>query len=163
MPADYPDAPRYIPATDALLADWHGPVQQFTNGRWEAHTWSGATPEPWYAANVVRLDPVRPEVRDHLIRRLNLPDWMRDGDNLESWQSAGLIACVAAGTRPVGVSRINPICPDSQMTLAGPHTAGWVDETTLINDRDRPSFALVLSDTTMLLPWPDGPRLWRRP
>lgn len=93
---EYPEAPRHIPATPALMEGWCGPVQD--------SDWS-SQPLAWVPTRVVRedacfgisLDPARPEVRDHLIRRLNLPGWMRDGAGLEAWQSAGLIACAAAG------------------------------------------------------------------
>lgn len=45
------------------------------------------------------LDPTRSDVRDHLIRSLTLPRWVRDDlseKGLAPWQSAGLISCAAA-------------------------------------------------------------------
>ena len=85
----YPHPPQLIPATPELIKDWTGPL----TARYSGFAQSTET---------LYLDPLRPEVRDHLIRHFNLPTWMRDGPNrLEPWQSAGLIACAAAGRVPI--------------------------------------------------------------
>lgn len=105
---NYDPADRYIPATKELLTGWWGPVEVWIramggtthNGAWVAESWNS---HAVYASEKRRLDPMRAEVRDHLVRRLSLPAWLRDGAGLEPWQSAGLIACATAGAVPVGL------------------------------------------------------------
>ena len=76
-----PDADRYIPAADAMIAGWNGPIllPMPSSRRLACFTWCGSPVNDCEGV----LDPMRPEVRDHLIRRLSLPQWMRDGAGLE--------------------------------------------------------------------------------
>lgn len=204
---EYPDANRYIPATQGLLGEWCGPVEEFVGpgDRWAASVlFDGGPVLPRPGERRYRLDPTRHEIRDHLVRRLALPGWMRDGAWLEPWQSAGLIACAAAGTEMRGIlstwgprwcegyTRINTAGPHlharvGQVTM-GRHNyrEGWEVAVPLFNRTafekpvasgsetgeagkvaaDAAAFAhgcaLMLDADAMVLPWPGGPRVWRR-
>lgn len=203
----YPEAPRYIDATPALVEGWCGPVRsQMLNG-----------PEAWdrlYTRHPVTeddvdgvvLDPMRPEVRDHLIRRLSLPAWLRDGAGLEPWQSAGLIACAAAGVtakwmfeawrpfpadgvcdgwdrwsaKPKHVYTVYARCygddsarwgtwgvhlgPGRDQNFGGGVGGSTGEAGKLAADAAALAHgcALMQDADTMLLPWPGGPRVWRR-
>ena len=154
---NYPEADRYIPATPALLEGWCGPVERMV-GISVIESWSNMN----HGDLRVRLDPLHPEVRDHLIRRLSLPGWMRDGAGLEPWQSAGLIACAAAGVRPKGlyVRKPNLYIGGDRMEIV----AGGVYDTdnTTTDVALAHGCALMLDADTMILPWPGSPRIWRR-
>lgn len=141
----YPDAPRFIPGTRTLLKGWRGPVsiRARIGTEFRPTFWNGEDLMPlWEQEQLVRLDPMMEEVRDSLMRRLNLPSWMRDGTEVLSWQSAGLISCAAAGRVPLALY-LSPrkIEPDVDPE--------W-------------SCASMLEDGTMALPWPGGPRIWRQ-
>lgn len=100
----YKDAQRYIPATAEMLTSWCGPVEWFHDESWAFYGWDHHN--VFGANEPIRLDPLCPEVRDHLIRRLSLPDWLRDRPGgLDSWVSAGLVACAVAGAVPTGIVR----------------------------------------------------------
>ena len=203
--SQYPDAPRHIPATPALLEGWVGPgLRQTDQGDWTPCAILGPSRSPDYvvvshfgyqpAARIdrLRLDARRPEVRDRVVRALDLPAWMRDTPGgLDVWQAAGLIACAAAGMVPRGLDTSRwgddfrepewetrgsgvgfvPLrivrasgwsCEDTPATkVRGPETgdAGRLaaDTAALAN-----GCALMLDADSMLIPWPGGPRVWRR-
>lgn len=170
----YPPAPRHIVTTDSVLGNWRGPCLQGTIvGRARSgavRVYSGSSVEEWLPEQV-RLDPAIPEVRDLLVRGLGLPTWMRDGA-LPPWASAGLVACAAAGKRPLTLY---------QQTTA-PGLGGFLFSseprgTRWIPAGDAPEVfrylmqgpedvlhevALVPDAETLVLPWPGGPRAWRR-
>lgn len=221
---NYPEAPRYIPATGDLLTGWYGPVvlaagvfvstpasQAVLLGPDVSYPgqWLLSRPEGWEVMNDTTwclsaetadllFDPMLPEVRDHLVRRLNLPAWMRDGMGLEPRQSAGLIACAAAGVTPALLLtewhrwgraeqarhvwavdlQHRAVCwlnwsgagwcfnPTWQGVLLeavaiGPETG---DAGKLAADTAALAHGVALMDgpDTLVLPWPGGPRVWRR-
>ncbi len=104
-------APRTIPATPALCKEWVGPLRVTMYGREWVRTaarytdagvtiWDdgGSTLVPWCD---VHLDPFRPEVRDHLVRHFDLPEWLHDSqDGIAAWVAAGLVWCAAMGIEP---------------------------------------------------------------
>jgi hypothetical protein len=141
----YPDAPRLIPATLALLEDWTGPVDEFIGpgDQWApSAVISGAAILPRPGVRAYRLDPMRAEVRDHLLRRLSLPDWMRDDGDLAPWESAALIACAASGRAPSGLlGRWTPSSISAIIAIAR-------------------GCAIMDGPDAMLLPWGDG-TVWR--
>lgn len=183
---DYPEAPRYIEATPALLGGWCGPVVQvdgdgvdFLDARLSDDPATGC------------LDPMRPEVRDHMIRALKLPGWMRDGDGLEPWQSAGLIACAAVGWKqPRMLMPWRDDCdghkacrrwfqPEERVCgVYINHLAGWRATTPCVWTEYGPEAGweakpaadtaalahgcALLDGDTLTLPWSGGPRVWRR-
>jgi len=185
----YPDAPRHIPATAELRLGWSGPLAYVA----DYFLVCSATCINGHVYHNERhqidpvLDPLRPEVRDHIIRRLSLPQWVRDGAGLDPWQSAGLIACAAAGGHvaallgtwvrwgsagmPAGFERHDrPLVAGngpSAHWYAGrkkwpygggaPRTADAADAAALAL-----ADALMASAEEMWLPWPGGPRVWRR-
>jgi hypothetical protein len=156
--SEYQEAPRHIrvPVPSAMIDGWTGPVDlwvppgQFSfSGHWAPVALVGGKLSAYYDGQQrdVRLDPMRPEVRDHLIRALNLPDWMRDrADGIEPWISAGLVACAVAGVSPKYLR--NP---------RGHSLRGFAP------DADPGHDAVLLDVGTLLLPWPGGPRIWRKP
>lgn len=179
-----PDAPRYIAATAALLDDWYGPAEAADHMPVGTVLASDSIDPTRF-----RLDPMRPEVRDHLIRALKLPDWMRDRHvrdySIEPWQSAGLIACAAAGGTLVALCfawQGLPGCDgqwrpahgdEEQAPRTGPYgwyAAGKNGKTpSAYGQREADAAALeggcaiMLDWNTMALPWPGGSRVWRRP
>lgn len=165
---EYPDAPRHIPATPALLEGWCGPV--IVCGVYERGWHLGSVSYPHPPTNEpMHLDPMRPEVRDHLIRRLSLPGWMRDDAGLGRWQSAGLIACAAAGGIVVDVyipwqASVTGGCRRVRYPLL--HTGQPLVDHDGESATDAAALAhgcaLMLDADTMLLPWLGGPRVWRR-
>lgn len=58
-----PDADRYIPAADAMIAGWNGPIllPMPSSRRLACFTWCGSPVNDCEGV----LDPMRPEVRDH--------------------------------------------------------------------------------------------------
>ena len=207
----FPDAPRFIPATLDLLRGWFGPVQcgpQGYNGILVGVT--GGTTGDYVAVvaspqtrtvqekriETLSLDPLRSEVHDHLARVFRLPTWMRDGADLESWWSAGLVACTAAGSVPRDYffhgwpdygSSAGKLCEERNGVAGGrlwaqlPSTyqfshvmLGYTqvdarrydDMTTARSGLESAALkyggALWLDADTMILPWPGGPRTWRR-
>lgn len=186
MDSTYPEADCHIPATPALLAKWCGPaeIRRYPDP-WSPIAWDAAT-EAMVEGMEYQLDPFRPEARDHLIRRLFLPDWMRDGVGLsELWQSAGLIACSASGVIP---KEIVPVWVHeyadrwtrrdravSSGTLDGWWLYGTAPFTIRGGERGEAGkaaadaaalaqgWALMQDKDTMILPWSGGPRIWRRP
>lgn len=107
----------------------------------ETVAWQSGSKRRWPAIAWLSVDPMEASVRDHLIRRLSLPGWMRDGAGLEPWQSAGLIACAAAGVVPRGM------VDEAGAGMAGPMFPFTHD------------VVAMLDADTMVLPWPGGPRV----
>lgn len=214
---EYPDAARYIPATDAVLergtlvfvakrGPWpredqlrHGSAAIYMYAAHAAGRLVVVHADAEHACSVhaddVFLDPAQASVRDHLIRRLDLPAWMRDTDGgLEVWRSAGLVACsatrVGAAKSPVG--SIPQDWVDGAETIEGSsyRPPGWGDDVRTMTwvgsrgwnvgriARGRETgaagkaaadaallaygCALMLDADTLVLPYPDGPRVWRR-
>lgn len=238
---NYPDADRLVPATEPLLptfgavhiiAEPYGrrPVigclhrPGAINGLYEvAFRYGGSLTDDEFPLSALWLDPMDAATRDHLIRRLSLPGWMRDGAGLEPWQSAGLIACAVARQHErnellralpmtFDPKQIGTLWPtvlmgvwderqvDTDGTVRASHIERWSDrDASGGNPRVRISLsvnpptacrlcdttqvvfahaesgklaadtaalahgcALMLDADTMVLPWPGGPRVWRR-
>lgn len=200
---DYPEAPKYVQVTPELLEDYHGRIQYdsdiYTHLKLYEHDkkmWcylcsiDGETVSGWIGD--VELAPELPEVRDHLVRRLSLPLWMRD--------SAGLVACAAAGTVCVDVLESESFGLERTYRRGSKYVSevgdiyvsrhnykrGWrigipVHER-VMGDRDLASgpetgeagrtaadaaalahsCAIVIDSETLILPWPDGRRIWKK-
>lgn len=171
---EYEDAPRFVAVTDQVLGDWCGPCCQGTIvGRARSGTvrvYSGSSVEEWLPEQI-RLNPAIPEVRDLLIRQLLLPSWVRD-DTLPAWVSAGLVACAAAGKRVLTLyQRTQTPGLGGFLFTAEPRGTRWIPVGNapevfryLMQDPGEVlhETALVVDSDTIVLPWPRGPRSWRR-
>lgn len=169
---NYPDAERYIPATPELRTNWIGPLEYLDLDEDDSEEWLPAMyygnpcgtfgilcgedrSAEWGVENaeavaIMRFDPDRPEVRDHLIRRLNLPAWMRDAPGgIEPWIAAGLVACAAAGVELVALEN-------------EPEVVASIKRGMDLGIFDMGLAAVLLDSDTLLLPFPNGPRIWRR-
>ena len=160
----YPEAPRFIPATLDLLLGWSTLVSVVTNG--DRLTVASLSPPDedgyWPVTDghncwrvrigQMSLDPACEATRDGLIRRLSLPEWLRDTPGgTEPWISAGLVACSAAG--------IVPLNGHGKSVRRVPRTTRLAE---LNHNNLLAGYALRLDANTGALPWPGGPRLWKR-
>lgn len=183
---NYKEADKYLLATEALLIGWCGFCRvdgcddiAVRGGRVVDDTWVGQE-------QVIELDPTRGWVRDHLMRRFALPEWMRDGEKLMPWQSAGLILCATLGINvsallgpwwcrgsagmPAKFARYDRTVivgnGPSAHYYTGPKKWPYTD-TVFRTPEDADAYtlanrcAILLDVDTMVLPFPE-PLLWRR-
>lgn len=171
----YVDAPRFIDSTPEFLRDWFGPVIVTIDGK----IWMSDAEDGQVGVQVdvhgrdekIMLDPMRAEVRDHLIRRLRLPGWVRDSEELQPWKSAGLILAAANVALPLKI--VNPVQiynmggdRHSVNGVSPPYISyekALLEKEALTEWILEQGHALLLSESEILLPWLGGPRVWKNP
>lgn len=186
----FPLAPRQIPATKALLdGRFYGRVHRgLQRGVVVAYGWEGPTVY-WGFDGKIRIDadvsgpPLMLDpredaaARDHCIRKGELPQWFRDGGDLEPWQSAGLILTAMTTKErihgvygPLGDHPYDPwreLGYKARVRIAGSGVEyeGYPPERT-VEDHDAYLLghgrALMLSPDEMALPGEKGPVSWTR-